>query len=67
MYRMKTNEGIKSPFESWEIGIVAEPMFQMSQPNGKPFEMIVIAHRESYFIINTRVFDNNANITDVLL
>jgi tetratricopeptide (TPR) repeat protein len=45
----------------WEIGIVPEPMFGTKKPNGKPFDMVIVVHRDSYFILNTNVIDFNEN------
>ena len=41
-------------------------MFQMLRPDGKPLEMVVIAHQESHFVINTRVIDTDVSDKEAL-
>ncbi len=46
----------KSDFGIWEIDIVPEAIFGAMKPNGEPLDMVIVAHKESYFIINTKIF-----------
>ncbi len=46
----------------WEIGIVPEPMFGTVKPDGKPFDMVIVAHQISYFILNTNVIAPDVSV-----
>lgn len=39
----------------WEIDRRPEPIFGPDIPSGNPFEMIIIVHQESYFILYAQV------------
>lgn len=54
---MKKNPGNDKNKRSgiWEIGIVPEPMFGTKKPDGKPFDMVVVVHQISYYILNTNI------------
>jgi len=45
----------------WEIGIVPEPMFGTKGPDGRPFNMVIVAHQLSYYILNSNIIASDTS------
>ncbi len=57
----------KSRSGIWEIGIVPEPIFGTRKPDGKPFDMVIVAHQISYYVLNTNIVSPGASLKDSVI
>ncbi len=62
---MKTkNKSSKPKSGIWEIDIVPETIFRAVGPDGKQFDVIIVVHQDSFFVLNIKIVDSNTSIKE---